>query len=539
MPLINTLAISDTFRSWLARTNTIIDLLNSNTVVVGGAAIGAFTIGNSTHTGSSLIINGGKFTANMNGMFLTATSTFGANVTVNASALLFTVSSNVTLLQSPSGTFINASTLTVNAPGVFLGVTSVSNTFAVTKDVTLQANLTVGNNFTSTNTAYLRSIIFSQSGAVVSDTISSSQYNDYTVTGLTDAQVLHLNPNTQDVIFTGIAAPSNLSSGARLLYIQNLGTYKVTIKSENGSSVVTNRFKTPLDADLDIPAGGSLTLLYATSAGRWRPLGGASGSSSNGASYTTLTVSGNASFGANTSWGSTLFVDMVNGRVGVGTNTPTQPFHVVGGSILANTTFTGWANVIGGFTVSGNGVFNNSLTVGGAMGIGGTALIVGAASLSNTLAVTGAVSMANTLSVTGNAAFTGLTSIQEIVEQVNLTGGAGATFNFDVLSYGVLYGTANATSNWVMNVRGSSGVSLSSLLAVSKSITITLLATQGATAYYPTGLTIDGVAVTPRWQNGSAPIAGSINSVDAYTYTIIKLNSSPAYAVLASQVKYA
>jgi hypothetical protein len=64
------------------------------------------------------------------------------------------------------------------------------------------------------------------------------------------------------------------------------------------------------------------------------------------------------------------------------------------------------------------------------------------------------------------------------------------------------------------------------------------LNTNTGTAYYPTGFTIDGSAVTPKWLGGTAPSSGNINSVDAYVYTIIKTAAS-TYTVLASQNKFA
>jgi hypothetical protein len=58
------------------------------------------------------------------------------------------------------------------------------------------------------------------------------------------------------------------------------------------------------------------------------------------------------------------------------------------------------------------------------------------------------------------------------------------------------------------------------------------------TAYYPTAFQVDGTSVTPKWQGGIAPSAGSANSIDSYTFTIIK-TASATYTVLASQVKFA
>ena len=65
------------------------------------------------------------------------------------------------------------------------------------------------------------------------------------------------------------------------------------------------------------------------------------------------------------------------------------------------------------------------------------------------------------------------------------------------------------------------------------------MVTNGATAYYPTTTTIDSVSIVPKWSGGTAPTSGNVNSIDLYTYTIIKTAASPTYTVLAVQTKFA
>lgn len=130
-----------------------------------------------------------------------------------------------------------------------------------------------------------------------------------------------------------------------------------------------------------------------------------------------------------------------------------------------------------------------------------------------------------------------LTSPKETVEVV-AAGSAGA-INVDTLTASVEYYTGAATANFTLNVRGSSTVTLNSTMAVGEQISIVYLNTNTAVAYYPTALTIDGSAVTPKWLGGTAPSSGNVNSVDAYVYTIIKTAATPTYTVLASQSKFA
>lgn len=127
------------------------------------------------------------------------------------------------------------------------------------------------------------------------------------------------------------------------------------------------------------------------------------------------------------------------------------------------------------------------------------------------------------------------------METVNVSATAATgTINVEVGSLGgVWYYTTNASANFTLNFRKSSSVSLSTLLAVGQSITVVFLNTNGATAYYPTAFQIDGSSVTPKWQGGTAPSAGSASAIDAYVFTIIKTAATPTYTVLASATKFA
>ena len=115
---------------------------------------------------------------------------------------------------------------------------------------------------------------------------------------------------------------------------------------------------------------------------------------------------------------------------------------------------------------------------------------------------------------------------------------ATGTIAYDVTTQNVLYYTSNASANWTVNFRASSGTSLNSAMATGQAITVAFLVTQGATAYYNNAVQIDGASVTPKWQGGTAPSAGNASSIDVYTYTIVKTGSA-AFTVFASQTKFA
>lgn len=125
------------------------------------------------------------------------------------------------------------------------------------------------------------------------------------------------------------------------------------------------------------------------------------------------------------------------------------------------------------------------------------------------------------------------------LERATITASApSSTTNFDVITQLAQYYTSNATTNFTLNVRGDGSNTLNSVMSTGQAVTIALIVTCGSTAYYPSALTIDGSAVTPKWQNGATPSAGYASSLNSYVYTIIKTGSG-AFTVLASQTKFA
>ena len=114
---------------------------------------------------------------------------------------------------------------------------------------------------------------------------------------------------------------------------------------------------------------------------------------------------------------------------------------------------------------------------------------------------------------------------------------ATGTIQFDTLTQAVLYYTSNATANWGVNFRGNSGTTLNSVMSTGQSFSATFMVTQGATAYINNAVTVDGVAVTPKWLGGAAPAAGNPTSVDIYNYVIIK-TASATFSVFASQSQF-
>ena len=115
---------------------------------------------------------------------------------------------------------------------------------------------------------------------------------------------------------------------------------------------------------------------------------------------------------------------------------------------------------------------------------------------------------------------------------------ATGTIDYDITTQSVLYYTTNASGNFTVNFRGSVGTSLNTIMANGESMSVTFLVTNGATAYYNSAVQVDGSAVTPKWQGGTAPTSGNASSIDSYTYVLIKTGTA-TFTVLAAQTKFA
>jgi hypothetical protein len=130
--------------------------------------------------------------------------------------------------------------------------------------------------------------------------------------------------------------------------------------------------------------------------------------------------------------------------------------------------------------------------------------------------------------------------VQGLEESWNVAATAATgTVDFNTLTSTAWLYTSDASGNWTLNVRGDGSTTLASLLDTGDSITVVFAVTNGATPYYASAFQIDGNAITPEWQGGSAPSAGNASSIDAYVYTIIKTAATPTYTVLASQTQFA
>ena len=109
-----------------------------------------------------------------------------------------------------------------------------------------------------------------------------------------------------------------------------------------------------------------------------------------------------------------------------------------------------------------------------------------------------------------------------------------ATNTFYADTQEIHYYTVAATNNFIIDVVGSGSITYNNMIQVNSCRTICILNTSGATAYAPI-LKIDGTTQVVKWQGNQS--SGSSNSLDAWTFTIIKTGTS-TYTVLGSITTY-
>ena len=200
-------------------------------------------------------------------------------------------------------------------------------------------------------------------------------------------------------------------------------------------------------------------------------------------------------------------------------------------------------------TTASSSTTTGALIVSGGAGVAGAVNAGGAIKTTDTTAssstTTGALIAGGGLGVAGAAYIGGrlesqsTTKIQQVLEKITVSATAATgTINFDALTQGVMLYTTDASANWTLNIRGDSGTTLDSLMAVGESLTIAFIVKQGATARYASAHQIDGASVTPKWQGGSAPSSGNANSLDSYTYSVVKTGAA-TFTVFASVTPFA
>lgn len=215
-------------------------------------------------------------------------------------------------------------------------------------------------------------------------------------------------------------------------------------------------------------------------------------------------------------------------------------------SLATNSTITAPSSNRSYRVINADSTYNITIKASGQTGVTLTPGQTGIVAFNGTdyTLVGSTVSLSAAQTFTAKQTFNGSTSVlaaalKNIVEPATVSATAATgTINYDVTTQSVLYYTSNASANWTVNFRASSGTSLNTAMATGDVVTVAFLVTQGSTAYYNNAVQVDGVSVTPKYQGGLSWAAGNTNSIDAYTYTIIK-TASATFTVFASQTKFA
>ena len=161
-------------------------------------------------------------------------------------------------------------------------------------------------------------------------------------------------------------------------------------------------------------------------------------------------------------------------------------------------------------------------------------------------------------SVNGNASIKGLLNVTEVIEKATIDNspiwppvdpGTGTPLPIDIYlgDNNVYYYTSNSNSNWTINFTGEEvgSTTLSETIDLGESITVAILATNGSSENYNDQVLIDNVDITNniKWFGGDPPLSGFANSIDSYTYIIIRKantgNPVDDFTVLASQSSFA
>jgi hypothetical protein len=221
------------------------------------------------------------------------------------------------------------------------------------------------------------------------------------------------------------------------------------------------------------------------------------------------------------------------------TITGVSPVITLGGDLTGNVTLTDLGNATLTATIAANSVELGTDTTGNYVsdvtaGTGVTVTHTPGEGSSATVAI--GQSVATDAEVT----FAGVKATSLIEGLAISATAANGTTAIDVSS-GTTYYTSDATANFTPNLRWNSNTSMNSKLAVGEMATTTWMVKNGATARFANSVQVDGTTsgVTLRWQGSTgAPTSGNANSIDMYTFTVVK-TANATFHVFAAQTRFA
>jgi hypothetical protein len=145
---------------------------------------------------------------------------------------------------------------------------------------------------------------------------------------------------------------------------------------------------------------------------------------------------------------------------------------------------------------------------------------------SGAITASGALSAAS-FTTTGGMTVSGTTDIQEMREQIVDVTLASNVGTLDWTAGNIYYLTAAPTANMTLNATNVP-------TTASKTMTVNVIVTQGATGYIPSTFQIAGVSQTIKWAAGVTPTGtSSAGKIDIFTFTLLR-TSAGAWIVLGS-----
>jgi hypothetical protein len=404
------------------------------------------------------------------------------------------------LAQPVTGTEANTWGTVVNDEITALVDSAVAGTTTITSDADVTLTTTAG----AANQSRQAIILWTASGTVTRNITAPAQSKTY--------MVINATGSTQSIVLRGVGPTTGITvvAGEKCVAAWN-GSDFVKIATTVADGVTTITF-------------GSTGLTPSTATSGAVSVAGTLANTNGGTGQSSAFTQYGITYASTTT---------VLATTAAGTSTTVLHGNASGAPTFGAVSLT--ADVSGTLPVGNGG--SGAATLTGVLKGNGTSAFTAAT------AGTDYVAPGTATTFTALQTFSGSTSVADLktsnileVATVSATAATG-TIDYDVTTQSVLYYTTDASGNFTVNFRGSSGTSLDTIMATGESLSATFLVTNAATAYYNSAVS-RRLFRHPKWQGGTAPTSGNASSIDSYTYVIIKTGSA-TFTVLASVTQFA